>query len=257
MKNRKYNDTFYAAFVLLGTAAAAMLLATLTGRGDITSATLILCSLGCFMGGLFLLTLNREEPLDTRLFSLLPVQGTIDIATLCADLGMQGNAGYVPIEGEVREIIPASAVPSGDYSYIPTKDGYAVQITPTCAPLLRDLKKRHGLEIPSDERQLFAAVRETCEDLLELAEHCGVERDSDNIVVSLQGFRLAEGCREVHATSPKCCTMVACPVCSLIVCMLAEGLGETLTISRTSLERDHLRLVISPLSRDGDHGNSQ
>ena len=80
------NNPYRGAFLLILAAAALLAVAALTGRGDIATATVILAGTGCFIAGVFLLALHKGEPLDPEIAALLPVQGTITVATLCADL---------------------------------------------------------------------------------------------------------------------------------------------------------------------------
>jgi hypothetical protein len=246
------NNPYRGAFLLIVAAAGLLVLAAVAGRGDITSATLVLAGTGCFIAGVFLLALNKGEPLDPEIAALLPAQGTVGIATLCADLGVQGDAWFVP-EGEtVIEIIPvAGTLPEkigDDYSYITDTGRCAVRIAPTCTPLLAHLRKKHALEVPQEDEGLLACIVEVCDDLLEVAGKTGATRDGGNIVVTLADYRLIPGCRAVRAASPKCCTMVGCPVCSLLATLAALGMGEPVTIEHISVDekRKILRVILRP-----------
>jgi len=260
------NNPYRGAFLLIVAAAGLLALAAATGRGDITTATLVLAGAGCFIAGVFLLTLNKGEPLDPGLFALLPVQGTITIATLCADLGVQGDAWFVPDDGTVVEVIPvAETLPEDlgdDYSYLTVEGGCAVRIAPTCTPLLARLKEKHALEVPTEDEGLLACIVEVCDDLLEVAGKTEAVRDGENIVVTLTGYRLLPGCRAVRAASPKCCTMVGCPVCSLLAAIVALGTGEPVTIEHVGVDekRKILRVILRPAGpapRGADPGNSR
>ena len=260
------NNPYRGAFLLIVAAAGLLALAAATGRGDITTATLVLAGAGCFIAGVFLLTLNKGEPLDPGLFALLPVQGTITIATLCADLGVQGDAWFVPDDGTVVEVIPvAETLPEDlgdDYSYLTVEGGCAVRIAPTCTPLLARLKEKHALEVPTEDEGLLACIVEVCDDLLEVAGKTEAVRDGENIVVTLTGYRLLPGCRAVRAASPKCCTMVGCPVCSLLAAIVALGTGEPVTIEHVGVDekRKILRVILRPAGpapRDAGPGNSR
>jgi len=258
------NNPYRGAFLLIVAAAGLLALAAATGRGDITTATLVLAGAGCFIAGVFLLTLNKGEPLDPGLFALLPVQGTITIATLCADLGVQGDAWFVPDDGTVVEVIPvAETLPEDlgdDYSYLTVEGGCAVRIAPTCTPLLARLKEKHALEVPTEDEGLLACIVEVCDDLLEVAGKTEAVRDGENIVVTLTGYRLLPGCRAVRAASPKCCTMVGCPVCSLLAAIVALGKNVPTTIEHVSVDekRGVLRVILTgPAPRGAGPGNSR
>ena len=245
------NNPYRGAFLLILAAAGLLVLAAVTGRGDITSATLVLAGTGCFIAGVFLLALNKGEPLDPEIAALLPAQGTITIATLCADLGVQGDAWFVPEDGTVTEIVPvAGTLPEktgDDYSYI-TEGACAVRLVPACAPLLARLREKHALEVPEEDDALLACIVEVCDDLLEVAGKTEAAKDGANIVVTLTDYRLIPGCRAVRAASPKCCTMVGCPVCSLLATLAALGTGEPTKIEHISVDekRKILRVILTP-----------
>jgi len=260
------NNPYRGAFLLIVAAAGLLALAAATGRGDITTATLVLAGAGCFIAGVFLLALHKGEPLDPEIAALLPAQGTITIATLCADLGVQGDAWFVPTDGTVIEVIPVAgtlpAITGDDYSYITAEGAAAVRIAPTCAPLLAHLRAKHALEVPEEDEALLACIVEVCDDLLEVAGKTGATRDGGNIVVTLADYRLITGYRAVRAASPKCCTMVGCPVCSLLAALAALGTGEPVTIEHVGVDekRKILRVILRPAGpapRDAGPGNSR
>jgi len=256
------NNPYRGAFLLILAAAGLLVIAAVTGRGDITTATLVLAGAGCFIAGVFLLTLNKGEPLDPGLFALLPVQGTVDIATLCADLGVQGDAWFIPDDGTVIEVIPvAETLPEDlgdDYSYLTVEGGCAVRLVPACTPLLARLREKHALEVPEEDEGLLACIVEVCDDLLEVAGKTEAVREGENIVVTLTGYRLISGCRAVRAASPKCCTMVGCPVCSLLAAIVALGKNVPTTIEHVSVDekRGVLRVILTgPAPRGAGPGN--
>jgi len=246
------NNPYRAAFTLIVAAVALLALAAATGRGDITTATLVLAGAGCFITGVFLLALNKGESLDPEIAALLPAQGTISIATLCADIGVQGDARFIPQDdGTVVEVIPvAGRVPESlkdDYSYLTGEGGCAVRLVPACAPLLARLREKHALEVPGEDDALLACITEVCDDLIEVAGKTEAVRDGGNVVVTLTDYRLLPGCRAVRAVSPKCCTMVGCPVCSLLAAIVAIGTGQPTRIEYVAIDekRKTLRVILT------------
>lgn len=247
------NNPYRGAFLLILASVALLVLAVATGRGDITTATLVLSGTGCFIAGVFLLALNKGEPLDPDVVALLSAQGTVGIATLCADLGVQGDAWFIPLEdGTVIEAIPVTGrVPANlmdDYSYITDESGCAVRLVPTCAPLLLHLRKKHALGVPEEDEALLACITEVCDDLLEVAGKTEAAKDGGNIVVTLMDYRLLPGCRIVRTASPKCCTMVGCPICSLLAAIVALGTGQPTRIEHTAVDekKKTLRVILRP-----------
>ncbi|MDK2974034.1 MAG: hypothetical protein PWP08_405 [Methanofollis sp.] len=252
MKISDLNDTYLAAFLLLGAAAAALVTAALTGRGDLTSATLVLAGFGSFIAGVFLLALYKGEPVDPTVAALLPVQGTVGIATLIADLGVQGDAVFMPPgeDGVPVQVVPVgadlpSSLPAGS-SYVTAVDGDAVVMTPLAAPLLDYLRRSCSLEVPSDRDQLCEAIAEIFGGVLEVAGPATARFEGDNLVVDLRNFTLIDGCLAVRKASPKCCTMVGCPICSLAACVAAEGLAAPCRIASASPTGSNLQIIIEP-----------
>ncbi len=250
MKPRPFNDYFLGGSVLIVTAAVLLVITVFSGRGDLTTATIVLAGTSCFIAGIFLLTLSKGEPLDTRMVSLLPVAGTINVSRMCADLGAGGDACFVPVNGTVKEVIPVSdTIPQElpeNGSYLTGETGNGVIVTPAGIPLLTFLEKTHGLRLPSEPDALLAAIGEVCTDVLEIADTVQTTAEGDAVIVDLQGYRLISGCKTVMQESPKCCTMHPCPVCSLIACMYAKGTNQPVTISRVSVGKKDVKIFLKP-----------
>ena len=88
----RLNPYYRASLVLIGAAVILITLAIVTNQRDITTAAVVLSALVCLVTGVFLATLSSGEPLDVRYVSLLPVQGSINLARLGADLGRPSRA---------------------------------------------------------------------------------------------------------------------------------------------------------------------
>lgn len=252
----KQNEYTLAAVALFAAAAVIMVIVAVTNRGDMTSATLVLGAVSSFIAGVFVLTFSKEEGLDTRFTSLLAVQGTLDIARICADLGIKGNATMVPAAADTAGPSVMQVIPASSYRPIESADGFSLQtgsngsgvvIPPLGYPLLRLLEASSDLRLPGEEEEILAAIREVCEEVLEVAETVEASRVGDSIVVELRGYRLIDGCAEVQKESQKPCTMCPCPICSLIACMLAKGTGRACTIEQATADKKSrtLRLILS------------
>ncbi|OPY43701.1 MAG: hypothetical protein A4E42_01241 [Methanoregulaceae archaeon PtaU1.Bin222] len=233
MKIRSQNDYVLSGIVLLAAAFILLAVATLTDRGDLSSATLFLSGVACFLTAVFMLSFSRSEPVDTEIASLLPVAGMLNQCRICADLGVRGDAWFIPapsIEGGVREFIPVQGIeiPGSfpDFSFLTDPGSPGVLLTPAAYPLIEYLERNGGLNIPAEEAGLISGLREICTDVLELAEKVDIEREGDTLVMTVRGYRLYPGCRSIAAESPKCCTMHPCGICSLTACLLARGLSS-------------------------------
>ncbi|MDD3621025.1 MAG: hypothetical protein PHQ81_01300 [Methanofollis sp.] len=253
MKEDGYNDYFMAGAVLIAAAALVLTIAYFTNRGDLTSATLVLSGIASFVGGVFLLTLSKGEPFDPSYVGALPAAGTINLSRVASDLGLMGDGVYLPHESTrpPLQFIPAGAYHGAtikkDFSFATDDGSEGLVFLPMGLPLLEQLKQDASLMIPTEERDLLLCIQEVCSDVLEVAEKTVAERSGDAIVVTLEKFRLLSCCTAVRAESPKCCTMVGCPVCSLVACILAEGFQKACTLSNVQVDegRGHLTLVYS------------
>lgn len=241
--------------VLIGAAALLLLVVALTGRGDMTSATLVLVGIGCFVGGLFILTQYRGVSVPSWVAGVATADPVIDLTRLCTDLGLQGDAHLFPRDGTFVQIVPVgelppSALPPDDFSFISGDFGGGVQLVPPGRLLYDRLVREYRLAVPAGTEGVCTAIREVGEEVLEIAEKVEAVPDGDLIVVRLSGYRLFDGCAAIREASPKCCTMIGCPVCSLFACMAVAGLGRPCKIeyAETDAKRRSVRLLLRPLS---------
>lgn len=251
MKRHQYNDYQVSGIILLSAAFVILLAFTLLDRADITSATLFLCGVTAFFGGVFLMALAKPEPMDARVASLTPVMGNINLSRMIADTGVKGNAWFIPGKtGEypVQEFVPVTdglpASPLPDFSFVIEGPDAGIVLVPDAQPLLDMLRKRHGFHTPSGEDESFTAVKEISEDILELADSASVSRDGDSIIVRVQGYRLFDGCSYIAGESKKICTMHPCGICSLAACIIAEGLSVPVRIDYIEMNDSTRSLLI-------------
>ncbi|MCQ8893777.1 MAG: hypothetical protein NQU46_04005 [Methanolinea sp.] len=270
MVRQKKGDYAVPGVVLLGAAATVILVATLTNRGDLTSATLFLCGFATFLAGIFMFSFSQAEPLDPRVASLLGVPGMVNQCRVCADLGVRGDAWFLPSpggDGPIREFVPVGGndLPGSlpDFSFVTGDGAKGVLFVPAASALLDYSEKELSLSIPSTEREVISAVRELCEDALELADRVEIVRDGDTLVMSVRGYRLSAGCRVIAGQSPKCCSMHPCGICSLVACILARGLNIPWQAAHVSLDEGKNTITVIYRSlpshgpRGGGPGNSR
>ena len=265
----KFSDYSLSGIVFLVAAAVLLVVATVTNRGDMTSATLFLSGVGCFMGGILLITFSFENPVHPEFTSLMIAGSSINIPRLCSDLGVRGDAWFIPDGGEggsvwqfiaVTDRIPA--IIHSDFSFYTQDDATGVLVIPSALPLVDHLRERHGLTVQAGDDSIFSTIREVCEDVIESADNVRVFREGDSIIAKIEGYHLYAGCRFLMQESPKCCTMNPCGICSLVSCILALGLQKPVSIRHISgdHQRKTLELVFMTgdgrLSRDEGPGNS-
>jgi len=235
------NPYYRASLALIAAALVLILLAILTDRRDLTSAALVIAGLACLITGIFLATLSGAEPLDTRLISLLPVQGSINLCRVCADLGITGNAVFLPPSPErndrIMQFIPVSTYTGNDASvggdsFVTPPGPAGLLVDPSARPLLDELRQRYHLVIPTDSTALPDIIREVGIDLIEVADRVTVDIDATTITIRMEGYRLIAGCMAMQQESPRCCLVSPCPVCSLVACLLVEGTKNVIQTER-------------------------
>lgn len=246
-----------AGITLIGSSALLLIVGFLTGRGDITSATLVLVGVGSFIAGVLLITQHRGESLFTWVAGLASAGSVIDLARLCADLGVQGNAHFYPGSKGIVQVVPVgekspSVRPADDYSYISKEYGGGVCLLPTGRSLYDWLVKEYSLIVSENFEGLRTSMREVGEEALEIADTIEVVLEGDLIEIRLEGFKLIEGCTAIRSVSPKICTMIACPICSLFSCMVVASFDRPCWIEHVSIvEKERsVRLLLHLLGSD-------
>jgi hypothetical protein len=239
------------ALILIGLSILIMMVLLATNRGDLTSATLLLVAFACFVAGLFIFAFRREEVVDQTLAAVLAVPYTSTISRIFADLGVLGHARFIPVPEDNTFTAPimqfnpvGGTVPeriTEDRTFFTDKNSPGVLTVPSGIPLFLMLKRDRAITLPSSESQLFEAIREVNEDLLEITEKATVTRSGEGIVVELKNFFLIEGCKMIQDESPRNCITAPCPICSIIGIMLAKGLDSPVTA-------DHFTIIGNSLT---------
>jgi hypothetical protein len=239
MKFPSLNPHYRAALALFIMAGILVTTAVLTTRNDLTSAMLVVAGLVCLLTGIFFTTLTGSDPMDLRYLSLFPVQGSVNLTRVCADLGIQGNAYLVPKgrDGRARtmQFLPVTVYKGSPLpmdSFVTGYDAAGILMEPSCAPLLQLLRERDRLVISPDMTALHELVRELGVEVLEVAEKVHSSHEEDIITITMDEYRLINGCRAMIQVSPKCCISNPCPVCSLYATVFAEGTGRVIQIER-------------------------
>ncbi|MDD1657685.1 MAG: hypothetical protein LUQ41_04400, partial [Methanomicrobiales archaeon] len=230
VRMKRYNDYILAATILIAAAAVLLLVTLFTARGDLTTAMLILSGISCFITAIFILTLYKGEPFDAQFTNLLPVAAQRDLCRICADLGAQGNGVTLPTKPEltghqVMHFVPVSLFRHpeirDDFSFVLDATSPGVLLIPGGYPLFALLQEKFSLQISPGEADLLTAVQVVCREVLEVADRVEAVRTGNVIAVTLHHYLLFPGCAAVRKESPKCCTVFPCPVCSLVLCILA------------------------------------
>lgn len=260
MRLRMPGKYFLAGFLLVATAAILIALALLTNRGDITSAAIVICSMACAVTGIFILTFSGGEPVDMRVVGLLPTGDQMNICRIQSDLGILGNAHFLPhrITGDIRVMLfnPASEYNEG---MVATDDSFplsgpAGMVTiPSCYPLLRD----QVITPPEKENrdEVIRLLRETLIGLFDFASALSTDWQDHTITVTMHKYRFSAGCQIIARESPRCCSMHPCPACSLCGALLAQSMDMVISLDRCSPGTDPEEItavftLLPPLNRN-------
>jgi hypothetical protein len=250
MKLKLANIYFAAAILLMVEAAAFVALALTTNLGEFVTAALVISGMVCAITGIFVLTFSGGEPIDPRLVGILPAQGCLNLCRISSDLGITGNAYFLPgrITGHSRvmQFNPTSAYDGSEVSAersFPKTGPEGLVTIPSCDPLIQDLKKRNALIIPDKEEQVTQLLREIIGDIFEFAPRVSATLNGKMVTITFHRYRFIAGCQVITQESPGCCTRNPCPVCSLCGTLIAEGTGKVVTLKRCSISPSNKDII--------------
>lgn len=243
MEMDEYRRYRIGSYLLMGFASLLLLAALLTDQWRHLQTPLLMLGVTCFTGGVFLFVLGGSRSVDARLAGRLSLQGIPILGRIIRDLGGYGAAVFLPPEspeGEVMQFIPTQPAcrpllgDGGGFAY---HDGNTGTMThPLAAPVFEDLKRDNELTLPSEYSLLMGAVREVCEDVLSVADRVDISREGDTVIVTLHNYLLFPGCAGLRKESPEVCMLCPCSICSLIACMIAEGLRCEVSLNCVTLD---------------------
>jgi hypothetical protein len=242
MRRKLLNKYSIAAILLIAAAAALIAIALETSLTEFITAAYVISAMTCAVTGIFILTFSGGEPIDPRFVGILPTEGCINLCKIASDLGINGNAHFLPsrVTGapQIMQFNPTSTYTGTSVSVKESfpKTGPAGFVTiPSCRPLVQDLQKRNALIIPENEEQITQLLRETIGEIFELAPRVSVQWHGSTVTITLHRYRFIAGCQFIAQESPGCCTRNPCPACSLCGALIAEGTGKVLALEQCSM----------------------
>lgn len=270
MKFPDFSSQRAASFLLLCTGAVLIAVAILVPRDTMMSAALVITGGICFFAGIFILTSSTEESFSPRYASLLPATCSISATKTAADLGIVGNAWFLPQEFHAGHGV-AQYVPVSEYDGRPVRGNRAfvtsgcggMILSPSCTALLRQLADNQGLTFPGDYAGFESLVKTLAEEVLECSPSLSVVHEENRISVSMTAYLLSFGCHEIARESPRCCIVSPCPVCSLFGVLLAYAEKKPVELERCEISKKNevtmfFRVLTpgTPSPRDEGPGNS-
>jgi hypothetical protein len=242
MKLKLLNKYSAAGILLMAVAAVFIAIALTTNLGEFITAAFVICGMACAMTGIFILTFSGGEPMDPRLVGILPVQGCINLCRIASDLGINGNANFLPsrITGEARVMqfnptLPYKGDPVSAKGSFPKTGPAGIVTLPSCDPLIQDLRKRNALVIPNNEKELIQLLRETIGEIFEFAPRISARWHGSTVTITVHRYRFIAGCQFIAQESPGCCIRHPCPPCSLCGALLAEGTNKVVVLEQCSI----------------------
>lgn len=242
MKQIILNKYSIAAILLMIAGVVLVANALITDFGEFVTAAFVISGTVCAMTGIFILIFSGNEPIDPRLVGILPAQCSINLCRIASDLGITGNAYFLPPhlteEAQVMQFNPVSTYNGSKLAAkgsFPEKQPSGLVTVPSCNLLIQDLKKRNALEIPNKEENLTQLLHEIIEEIFELAQRVSASWNSSTVTITFHRYRFIEGCQVVAQESPHCCSMYPCPACSLCGALIAEGIDKVVTLDRCSM----------------------
>jgi len=251
MMRRYLNKYSVAAFLFIAAAVVLVAIPFNNYLSEFITVAFIISGMACAMTGIFILTFSGGEPFDPYLIAILPTQGCMNLCRIAFDLGINGNAHFLPLrvtgESRVMQFNPTQPY-KGTYvsaqKSFPSTEPSGLITIPSCDPLIQRLRKRHALVIPNTEEHLTQLLRETICGIGEFAQRVSVYWHSGSVTITLHGYRFIDGCQFIAQESPGCCIRNPCPVCSLCAVLIAEGTGRIITVDQCSVSASKKDLFI-------------
>jgi len=160
-------------------------------------ATSLLGVVSVFAGAI---VLNNSQGISSEMMQkALAVSDEHDCRRICED----AVSYYLPpdkVGGSVMQFVPESVEkPAPSQAVVTCINGEQVRgqfMVPSGYPLLQMLRKSYDLRLPVKEEALLVAIKEICEDVIEIADTVDAVRKEGFILIELHNFRLMSICTE-------------------------------------------------------------
>jgi hypothetical protein len=242
MKAFHLNKFLTAAILFLIAGAVFVAMGLITHLGEFITAAFVISGMVCVMTGIFMMTFSGGEPVDPRLVGLLPAQGCMNICKIASDLGIHGNAYFLPprISGETRVMQfnpthPYNGNPIYAKTSFPETGPKGLVTLPSCDPLIQQLMKRNDLKIPDNNENLCQLIREATGEIFEFSPRVFTRWHGNTVTITFQRYRFIAGCQHIFLESPDCCSHNPCPACSLCGALLAAGTDKVVALEQCSI----------------------
>lgn len=256
LSDKVSGSAFFVSGVMFVCALLSFAVVFVTNRGDMTSAVLVIMGFMLLVTGLFILLTAERPSYPAYLTELMQAQETENAASVLADMGITSNTvhRYIEESGRVVQINPVAGgeIPDVDLSdtFVVKEDWSGAVYPAASSKLLAKLEKEDKLSVPIMNFELLeVCLNEIFCDSLGVAKKVTATRNDKSVSVTLLGFAPVKMCAAVQKTSPKCCTMRGCPICSLVAAVIAKSEGCDVMSDAAIVEKGNLKLAFGVYKR--------
>jgi hypothetical protein len=87
-------------------------------------------------------------------------------------------------------------------------------------------------------------VKDVMENSLELATKVSLKTGDGIVQVELNDIACRDMCESIRKTDPASCSQTGCPVCSLVGCMVADGLSRKVRVKSIDVTGKKIHLTL-------------
>ncbi|MDD1699689.1 MAG: hypothetical protein LUQ04_02720 [Methanoregula sp.] len=251
MNRRLLNKYSVSSLLFIAVAAVLIAIALDTAMGEFVTAAFVIAGMVCAMTGIFILMFSGGEPVDPLLVGLLPAQGCINLCRVASDLGINGNAYFLPdrVTGNTRvmQFNPRSEYTGGTVSAkgsFPETGPEGMVTVPSCDPLIQVLRRRNTLSIPNNEQKLMQLLEEVTGEIFEFSPRVSVRLAGSRVTITFHKYRFIEGCRTIARESKNCCLRNPCPASSLCGALITEATDKVVLLEQCSVSSSNQDVII-------------
>jgi hypothetical protein len=234
--------------------AMALAIWYLTNDGSIMSMLLMLASVSTITLALLLFFLSPSRYLTSEVAGAMSVSGTVALRKVLAAMHVDSKGVYLPanVSGTTRIWVPVGDKTSpADFEGQEPKPGTEVFILPENGMKgiqllppgygLYEYTLRMGAQYTADavENEIKDAIGNS----LDLADKVSVRREGDRVYITLKNIANHEMCQALRHEDPIICYQTGCPICSAVICMLANGTGKKVAIEQVDAKGKDVALT--------------
>lgn len=244
-----YNQT---AIVLAAFGAIVLAAGFYPNNGSKASLLLILTGISIIAAAIILFFFSPYRYIRSDVCDSMFVSNALNLGKMLSYFNATSSAIYSPVSaGSVKAIIPIS----GDIDYglakaILAKDGVTTSIdgSETKGILLTPpgnglFSNALGIGAHFSPESLEYSIKDVVENGMELASSVTVWREDNRLHVTMKNLANSGMCRSIRKEDKMVCSIIGCPICSFISCMVASGIGRNTRVEKLSADGNRIELI--------------